>query len=198
MNVLIIYAHPNPESFNAAMRETAIGALSRSGHSILLSDLYTMHFNPVLGKSELQGQLQHIQPEIAKVRRADMLLFQFPLWWYSMPAIMRGWIDRVFAEGFAYSEGHEFETGLFTGKKAMLSLTVGGDENYFLQTPQRNLMGILEPIHYGIFSFTGMEVLPPYIVHAPASKTDAERKAVLEHYRQYLQNLHQVRPLSFQ
>ncbi len=197
MNVLIIYAHPNPDSFNAAMRQTAVGALSRAGHSILISDLYALHFNPVLGKAELEGNLRQIQPEIDKVRRADLLLFQFPLWWYSMPAIMKGWIDRVFAEGFAYSEGNEFETGLLKGKKAMLSFTVGYPESYFQESFQRQPMGIVEHIHYGMFAYVGMEVLPPYIVYGPGLMDDVERKGVLEHYRQYLQNLHHVRPLDF-
>lgn len=76
MNLLIIYAHPNPNSFNASLRDLAVRALSQAGHSILLSDLY-------------------------KVQRADLLLFQFPDWWYGMPAIMKSWIDRVFAYGFA-------------------------------------------------------------------------------------------------
>lgn len=197
MNVLIVYAHPNPASFNAALRQTAVGALSRAGHSILLSDLYAMHFNPALGKAELLGDLQHIQPELDKVRRADMLLFQFPLWWYTMPAIMKGWIDRVFAEGFAYGEGKEFETGLLKGKKAMLSFTVGAQKDYFQQVPQRDPMRIVEHIHYGMFAYVGLEVLPPYIVYAPGSMDDQGRKGALEHYRQYLQNLHQVEPLKF-
>lgn len=197
MNILIVFAHPNPASFNAAMRQTAVGALSRAGHSILLSDLYSMHFNPALGKTELQGDLRHIQPEIDKVRRADLLLFQFPLWWYTMPAIMKGWIDRVFAEGFAYAEGKEFETGLLQGKKAMLSFTVGAQADYFQQVPQRDPLRIVEHIHYGMFAYVGLEVLPPYIVYAPGSMDDQGRKGVLEHYRQYLQNLHQIQPLKF-
>ena len=197
MNILIIYAHPNPDSFNAAMRETAVGALSRAGHSILTSDLYTMHFNPVLSAKELSGDLSAIKAEMDKVRRADMLLFQFPDWWYGMPAIMKGWIDRVFAAGFAYDEGLEFELGLLKGKKAMISMTVGYRESYYRQAPQRDLMRVLEPIHYGYFAYCGLEVLPPYIVYAPSQMSDLERKETLEHYRQYLSELHTLKALKF-
>ncbi len=197
MNVLIIHAHPNPNSFNAALRDVAVRTLSRSGHSILLSDLYIMRFNPVLSARELQGDLSEIQPEIDKVRRADLLLFQFPDWWYGMPAIMKGWIDRVFAFGFAYDDEHSFENGLLRGKKAMLSLTVGAREDYFQQAPQRDLMRVLEPIHYGILAFCGLEVLPPFIAYGPGEMSEAERKATLEAFREHLQKLPELKPLHF-
>ncbi len=197
MNVLIIHAHPNPNSFNAALRDVAVRTLSRSGHSILLSDLYTMRFNPVLSARELQGDLSEIQPEIDKVRRADLLLFQFPDWWYGMPAIMKGWIDRVFAFGFAYDDEHSFENGLLRGKKAMLSLTVGAREDYFQQAPQRDLMRVLEPIHYGILAYCGLEVLPPFIAYGPGEMSEAERKATLEAFREHLQKLPELKPLHF-
>lgn len=197
MNVLIVYAHPNPSSFNATLRDLAVRTLSQAGHSILLSDLYTMRFNPVLSAQELQGDLTDIQPEIEKVRRADLLLFQFPDWWYGMPAIMKGWIDRVFAYGFAYDNQHSFENGLLRGKKAMLSLTVGAREDYFRQAPQRDLIRVLEPIHYGIFAYCGLEVLPPFIAYGPGEMSEAERKATLEAFRKHLKRLPELEPLRF-
>ena len=197
MNILIVYAHPNPNSFNAALRDLAVRVLSQAGHSILLSDLYTMRYNPVLSAEELQGNLQDIEPEIEKVRRADLLLFQFPLWWYGMPAIMKGWIDRVFAYGFAYDGKHSFENGLLQGKKAMLSLTVGAREDYFRQAPQRNLMRVLEPIHYGVFAYCGMEVLPPFIAYGLEEVSEAERKAILEAFREHLHRLPNLVSLRF-
>lgn len=197
MNILIIYAHPNPSSFNAALREVAVGTLSRAGHSILLSDLYTMRFNAVLSLRELEGDEHLIKTEMDKVRRADLLLFQFPNWWYGMPAIMKGWIDRVFAFGFAYDIGREFETGLFKGKKALLSLTTQRRKDYYSAAPQRDLMRVLEPIHYGYLAFCGMEVLPPFIVYGPPEMSDAERKKALEAYRKYLMGLEALEPLKF-
>ncbi len=197
MNVLIVYAHPNPHSFNAAMRDTAIRTLSQAGHSILLSDLYAMRFNPVLSAEELRGDQSSVQPEIEKVRRADLLLFQFPNWWYGMPAIMKGWVDRVFAYGFAYDETHSFETGLLSGKKVMLSLTVGARKDYYQQAPQRDLMRVLEPIHYGYFAYCGLEVLPPFIAYAPGEMHEAGRKATLEAFRAHLQKITEMQPLRF-
>ncbi|RDI96621.1 flavodoxin family protein [Meiothermus sp. QL-1] len=197
MNALIVYAHPNPHSFNAAMRDMALRALSQAGHSVLLSDLYAQRFNPVLSQEELQGQLEAVKPEMEKLRRADLLLLQFPLWWYGMPAILKGWVDRVLAYGFAYDEAHSFESGLLRGKKALLSVTVGAREAYYQEAPERNLMRVLEPIHYGVLAYCGMEVLPPFIVYGPLEMTEAERKAALEAYRSYLQGLDELQPLRF-
>jgi NAD(P)H dehydrogenase (quinone) len=197
MNVLIIYAHPNPSSFNAAMLQVALRTLRQAGHSVLLSDLYAMQFNPVLGARELQGDFSDVQPEMNKVRQAELLLFQFPNWWYGMPAIMKGWVDRVFAFGFAYDDHHSFETGLLQGKKAMLSMTVGARPDYYLQAPQRDLMRVLEPIHYGYFAYCGMEVLPPFIAYGPGEMSEPERQATLKAYGQHLQKLPELQALRF-
>ncbi|MCS7057532.1 MAG: NAD(P)H-dependent oxidoreductase [Meiothermus sp.] len=197
MNVLLVHAHPNPRSFNAALRDTAIRTLGQAGHSLLLSDLYAMRFNPVLSLEELMGEPQEVEGEMEKVRRVDLLLFLFPMWWYGMPAIMKGWIDRVFAYGFAHDEEHSFENGLLKGKKALLCLTTGTRAAYYQEAPERNLMRVLEPIHYGIFAYCGMEVLPPFIAYGPAEMSEAERRATLEAFRVYLQGLPELKPLRF-
>ena len=197
MNTLIVYAHPNPHSFNTALRDSAIDTLNRAGHSVLLSDLYAMGFDPVMSLAELKGDLSAIQSEMEKVSWADLLLFQFPDWWYSMPAIMRGWIDRVFAFGFTYDDQHSFENGLLLGKKALICMSVGSRQDYFQQAPERDLMRVLEPIHYGVFKYVGLEVLPPYIVYGPGEMSEPERRAALEGYRQYLLSLDQLEPLRF-
>lgn len=197
MNVLIIYAHPNPHSFHAALREAAVGALSRAGHSILLSDLYTMRFNPVLSLKELEGDHHLIRGEMDKVRRADLLLFQFPDWWYGMPAIMKGWLDRTLAYGFAYDETHSFETGLLRGKRTLLTTSTQTRKPYYDAAPQRDLLRVLEPIHYGVLAYCGLEVLPPFIVYGPQEMSEDERREVLEDYRQYLGGLERLRPIKF-
>ncbi|MEN9203062.1 MAG: NAD(P)H-dependent oxidoreductase [Thermostichus sp. DG_1_5_bins_95] len=197
MNVLIVYAHPDPNSFNAALRDIAVEVLTEAGHGVVLSDLYAMNFNPVLRLNELRGDLQEIEPEMDKVRGADLLLFQFPNWWYGMPAILKGWIDRVFAFGFAYDTDHTFAEGLLKGKKAMLSFTVGAREDYFRQAPQRDLLRVFEPIHYGTFAYCGLQVLPPFIVYGPGEMDEAERQNTLAAFREYLQKLPELQPLCF-
>jgi NAD(P)H dehydrogenase (quinone) len=197
VNVFIIYAHPNPHSFHAALREVAVGALSRAGHSILLSDLYTMRFNPVMSLKELGGDHHLIRGEMDKVRRADLLLFQFPDWWYGMPAIMKGWLDRTLAYGFAYDETHSFESGLLRGKRALLTTSTQTRKPYYDAAPQRDLLRVLEPIHYGVLAYCGLEVLPPFIVYGPQEMSEDERREVLEDYREYLSGLERLRPMKF-
>src|SRR5690606_21323041 len=125
MNVLIIYAHPEPGSFVGKMKTTAIDTLKRHGHHIQISDLYEMDFkavadyndflNPVgrgnfdlheeqLNASRNNSFTSDIIAEQHKLLWAHMVLFMFPLWWYSVPGILKGWIDRVLANGFAYGE----------------------------------------------------------------------------------------------
>ncbi|MBO5202542.1 MAG: NAD(P)H-dependent oxidoreductase, partial [Lentisphaeria bacterium] len=147
MNVLIVYCHPEPHSFNHAMFQTACQALRKGRHKIRISDLHRMKFDPVSGRSayktvknperfrqqleemyasERFGFADFIENEIEKIEDCDLMIWQFPLWWCSIPALLKGWVDRVFAMGRIYGGGHMYETGFCAGKKALLSLTTGG------------------------------------------------------------------------
>lgn len=202
MNLLVVYAHPNSKSFNATLLQAGLAALREAGHSVQLSDLYAMNFNPVLSGEELaatshQRYAADVQSELDKLHWADLVIFQFPDWWYGMPAIMKGWIDRVFAFGTTYDDDHSFESGLLRGKRAMVVMSVGARKEYFRQAPQRDLMRVLEPIHYGYFSYVGMEVLPPFIVYGPGEMTLVEREQVFQDYKKHLLGLANLTPLHF-
>jgi len=126
MNILIVHAHPEPRSFNGAMMREAVRVLEAEGHEVTVSDLYAMRWNPASDRSnftteadpdflKLQNEEVHaaqhdgfapdVQAEITKVLACDALIFQFPMWWFAMPAILKGWVDRVFAAGVAYGGG---------------------------------------------------------------------------------------------
>lgn len=126
MHILLVYAHPEPRSLNGSLRDFAIAHLQAAGHHVQLSDLYAMGWKAVLDAADngadlpdrrfdpsadsLQAfaagtQSADIAQEQDKLRWADVLILQFPLWWFSMPAILKGWIDRVYACGFAYGVG---------------------------------------------------------------------------------------------
>jgi len=115
MNILIIHAHENPDSFSTALANKAKSVGERLGHEVIISDLYAQGFNPVGAKHDFKGdsgtayykyameQLHasktngfsdEVQLEIDKLLKADFLIFNFPLWWYDMPAILKGWVDR--------------------------------------------------------------------------------------------------------
>ena len=101
MRVLVVYCHPDPHSFTAAVRDTAIAALETSGHETRLVDLYGEDFNPVLGAEERARYHDPGDNEIpvadhlAHIKWAEALVFVYPTWWYGLPAMLKGWLDRV-------------------------------------------------------------------------------------------------------
>lgn len=167
MNVLLVYAHPEPTSLNGSLKAFTVGRLEQAGHRVQVSDLYAMKwkstldaddfphrdksspFHPSLDSQKAfeQGtQGEDVAKEQEKLLWADALILQFPLWWYTMPAILKGWIDRVYAYGFAYGVGEHsdkhwgdrFGDGTMKGKRAMLLVTVGGWEPHY---GTRGIMG---------------------------------------------------------
>ncbi|MDB5088529.1 MAG: hypothetical protein JWR09_2523 [Mucilaginibacter sp.] len=218
MNILIVYAHPEPQSMNGAMYQTAIAHLEAAGHHVKTSDLYSMQFDPVSSRNnfstvydpaffkpqleemhatEVGGFADKINMEQEKVEWCDLMIWQFPLWWFSIPAILKGWVDRVFAMGRFYKNGHLYETGLFGSKKALLSLTTGGPpENYLRDGLNGDLEGILRPVHRGIFEFTGFSVLQPHVIYGPARQSPQELSAVLKNWEHRLEHIFEEQPIT--
>ncbi len=219
MNVLIVYAHPEPKSFNGAMLERAVRALEAQGHAVEVSDLYAQGFNPVSGPhnfsalanpdfykqqdeerhaSTTNGFAPDVQAEIEKLSRADLLIFQFPLWWFSVPAILKGWVDRVFAFGVAYGDARWYDNGVFKGRRAMLSLTTGASQAMFSPRGMHgDIEQILFPIHHGMLAFVGFDVLPPFIAWSASHGSDEERHEVLNRYEEQLRNWQNATPIAY-
>lgn len=101
MRALLVYCHPVPESFNAAVRDATIRGLTSAGYEVDLLDLYAEGFDPVLSAEDRRNYLtpeingRHVADHLERVKRADALVFVYPTWWYSQPAMLKGWIDRV-------------------------------------------------------------------------------------------------------
>uniref|UniRef100_A0A8C3VU64 NAD(P)H dehydrogenase [quinone] 1 n=1 Tax=Catagonus wagneri TaxID=51154 RepID=A0A8C3VU64_9CETA len=132
---LIILAHSEKTSFNYAMKEAAVETLKRKGWEVNVSDLYAMNFNPVISKRDITGKLKNprnfqytaetalaykegrLSPDIVaeqkKLEAADLVIFQFPLQWFGVPAILKGWFDRVFIGEFAYTYAAMYDKGPF-------------------------------------------------------------------------------------
>src|SRR5208283_888803 len=107
MKYLIIYAHPDPGSFNHAVMEIISEELKNNNKDFVLRDLYQINFNPILKTEDLTAiqngaVLEDVKKEQEHIRSSDILIFIFPIWWSSMPAILKGYIDRVFSLKFAY------------------------------------------------------------------------------------------------
>jgi NAD(P)H dehydrogenase (quinone) len=217
MNILIVYAHPEPKSMNGAMFNTAIETLRSAGHQVKTSDLYDMEFDAAsdrsnfssthnhhffkqqleeLHASSVNGFAPNIAAEQEKVAWCDLMIWQFPLWWFSVPAIMKGWVDRVFAMGRTYGQGNTYETGIFRGKKAMLSLTTGGGKDDYSDGGLNGDMdNMLKPLHRGIFQFTGFSVLSPHVVYSPSRRTPEDRSQELSNWTSRLNTIFEEAPI---
>ena len=227
MNVLLVYAHPEPRSLNGSLKDFSIRRLEAAGHAVQVSDLYAMdwkasldvhdsldhedgaRFDPSLASRhafERGTQTGDITREQEKLRWADTVILQFPLWWFSMPAILKGWVERVYAYGFAYGVGEHSDArwgdrygeGSLSGKRAMLIVTTGGWESHYgprgINGPMEDL---LFPIHHGILYYPGFDVLPPFVIHR-TGRIDAARYARIEdELGQRLDTLATTAPIAF-
>jgi NAD(P)H dehydrogenase (quinone) len=220
MNCLLVVVHPEPASFSAALKDVAVHELELEGHTPVVSDLYRIGWNAVLGAVDfpavrartdyldlsleqehafaIRGQSADVAAEQAKVLAADLVLFHFPLWWFSMPAILKGWVDRVSSRGFAYSAGRKYESGHFTAKRAMSCLTTGTASTlYEPKGIDGDLHHVLWPIHNGILAYTGLTLLPPFAAWMPARVSAEGRQSYVDAYAQRLRTLDRMEPLFF-
>ena len=136
MNHLIVFAHPNPHSFNGAIRDVITETLEQAGHPLEVRDLYRLGFDPVLSPADLAsfgaGRVpEDVKKEQELVTWADHLVFIYPVWWYDRPAILKGWVDRVLAHNFAYGTDPETgeDRGFLVGKQATSISTFGSTQS---------------------------------------------------------------------
>jgi NAD(P)H dehydrogenase (quinone) len=219
MNVLLVHAHHEPRSFCSAMKDAIIARLTASGHQIEYSDLYRDRFDPVSDRRNFKTQAdplylrQHdeetlataqdgfaddIAAEMDKVLRADLLIFNFPLWWFGLPAILKGWVDRVFAYGKMYGGKLFFENGIGRGKRALLSVTTGGPAGAYAAAglnPPIDL--VLRPIHQGIFWFLGYEPVAPFVAFGPRAQSEAQRTDTLARLTRHISQIETLPRLAF-
>lgn len=226
-NVLIIYAHPEHRSLNGSLHDFTVRHLREAGHQVEVSDLYAMRWKAQLDAEDfperevsarfdpikdshaafLQGQqTDDVAIEQAKLLRADAVILQFPLWWYSMPAIMKGWVDRVYAYGFAYGVGEHsdrhwgdrFGEGTLAGKRAMVMVTMGGWEPHY---SARGINGpiddLLFPIQHGVLHYPGFDVLPPVLVYRTSRVDEAQYAQITAGLARRLDGLWTDEPIAF-
>jgi NAD(P)H dehydrogenase (quinone) len=194
MRALVVYAHPEPSSFTAALKDAAVATLMTRGHAVDVSDLHAEAFDPVAGRHDFETQADrsrfHYQteqlhasktngfaPDIvreqARVASADLMVFVFPIWWGGLPAILKGWFDRVMAYGFAYADGKRFDAGYFRGRRALMGISTGGTtERFSDEGVYGDIQRVLYPVRRCMFEYLGLEVLDPFVAYA-ASRVDA-------------------------
>ncbi len=173
------------------MKDLAVAELTGLGHQVKVSDLYAMNFEPTVSRDDfkqtqnedflkyqmeqmhatkMNGFSQDIQDEQAKLLWANFVIFQFSLWWYSVPAILKGWFDRVFASGFAYGHGiGRYDAGGLWGRKAMLSTTTGSPQTAY--TPY----GLDGDIQEKTLELAGRKMTVSRLNLSPTSQTTCSR-----------------------
>ena len=219
MKVLIVHAHPEPKSFTAALRDQAVATLEAQGHEVQVSDLYKMHWNPVASADDFssrenpeylvyaleqrlgvksQSLAADIQAELDKLLWADLLILNFPIFWFSTPAILKGWIDRVLVSGICYGGKRFYDQGGLSGKQALVTVTLGGRDHMFgdgaIHGP---LEDMLRPILRGTLAYVGFDVLEPFVAWHVPYISDEARQQFLVDYDQRLQHLSNEQPLLF-
>jgi NAD(P)H dehydrogenase (quinone) len=183
MRALWVLAHPRSDSLNAHLCRVGVAALEAHGWQVERSDLHGAAWDPVL----VEEGGPDVLTEQAKLRRADLLVVQFPLWWYGMPAILKGWFDRVFESGFAYDvidpgtgRARKYGDGGLAGRRA-LAIVTAGDRPGSLEP--RGISGSIEdvlwPVLHGTFWYTGMAALRPHLI-TEARSVEHDRRNALE------------------
>jgi len=199
MKVHLLVAHPEKNSFNLALHKTAIDILKNENIEISVSELYADQFDPVAGQGDFykfpseeyfslnkaqrwaidnNAFVESIKQEQSKLKSSDFLILQFPLWWWSFPAILKGWIDRVITSGFAYGKG-----STLSPRKVMYSITTGGADNKEELDYYQNK---IDGLYQDIFGFMGWEIFPAFIAHGVQQKSKDERLKILKNYKKHL------------
>lgn len=161
MKHLIIYAHPNQESLNAQFKQSIENVLQQQEHKVITRDLYQLGFDPVLSLEDMDGQRKGyvnelITQEQEYISWADVVTFIYPIWWTGMPAIMKGYIDRVFSYGFAYRYDQGIQKGLIAGKQAIILNTHGKSHEEYTAIGMDK--ALLLTSDKGIYTYCGFQI----------------------------------------
>jgi len=208
---LVVVAHPEPTSFSAALAGAAQRALTAAGWQVTVADLYAMGFNPALsdadftervvpGRLEAMTEQAHaaangsfapdLQWHIDRFLEAELLVLVSPMWWFSVSAMMKGWIDRVLANGVAYRSPEVRPwSGYLGARRGMLVMTASYEEAAFAGDTVGTLDQMLYPLSHGTLAYTGMQVLPPFMAWAVDSADQAQRDGYLAALGQRLAGL---------
>ena len=225
MRVLWLYAHPDPRSLNGALRDHGVQVLRSHGHEVRESDLYAMDWDPVVRASDFahdpaermdvleeseralnDGSLRSdIRAEQEKLLWADTLVVQFPLWWFGMPAILKGWFDRLFVQGFAQGvldpvtgRARRYGDGGLVGRRALVITTVGANA---ATTGPRGIHGeldeVLFPLTHGTLWYSGMTPVAPFVINGAVALSDDEFADAAKRLTERLVTLPDAEPIPF-
>ncbi len=214
MRALIVHAHPEPNAFVAGMRDIAAEQLDKLGYSVTVSDLYAMAFDPVAKASDFgdRGQSEYLKyaleqrhgfksgslsPDIARevdrLLEADVVVFTFPIFWFSVPAILKGWIDRVFLSGPVYGGRRIYDCGGLCGKRALVGAALGGREHMFGDDAiHGDIHTMLRHFLIGTQAYSGMDVVSPFFAYHVPYVDEPTRTDMLKQWRMHVASIERL------
>lgn len=180
MRVLVLYAHPNPESFGAALHAAVVTSLGEAGHEVDDCDLYAEGFDPVLSRAErvgyhdLASNRDPVAGYVARLRAADALVLCFPVWNFGYPAILKGFFDRVFLPGVSFKmvDG-VVRPDLWNIRRLAAVTTYGGTRlrAFLMGDPPRKL------VKRAVRAVCHPAAQPLYLAHYDMNRATAESRA---------------------
>ncbi|WP_217482704.1 NAD(P)H-dependent oxidoreductase [Sulfitobacter maritimus] len=208
---LILSSTPEPKSFVAGMAATSQRVLAEEGYEVIHSDLNAVGWNPVASASDFpernnddylvyaleqragvaKGTISpDILIELEKLMKCDLLVLNFPIYWFSVPAILKGWFDRVLVSGTCYGGTRFYDRGGLRGKRALVAATIGGQPHMFGRDAIHGpISEMLSPLLRGTLAYTGMDVLEPFMAwHVPYISQKAREKIMIQ-YAQCLRDI---------
>ncbi|MFB7305161.1 NAD(P)H-dependent oxidoreductase [Heyndrickxia sporothermodurans] len=182
MQTLVIYSHPNTNSLNHAILENVMKGLTETNRKFEIIDLYKEKFDPILVIDENNRRRDLINDPYTekyrkKIEQADTLIFIYPIWWYGVPAILKGFFDRVFVSGFAFRYDGRLPKGLLKNKSAWVIYTIDSP-SFFIRWFRRNAEWIV--IRDAILKFSGIKTIKKTRLTAVKHSTEKLRQKWLQ------------------
>ena len=179
MNVLIVYTHPVKLSFNRAILERVETGLLGEGHQVRIADLYAEDFQPAMtaedfAQFENRPMPEDVQREQARVEWSDAIVLIFPYWWWSLPAMLKGWIDRVMSYGWAWIDPAKPEDGYLKDRKLLVITTAGASARALAKRGYDTAFHT--QLHVGVCEYCGFNDVTTRMFHEVHHETPEETR----------------------
>ncbi|HWH25641.1 MAG TPA: NAD(P)H-dependent oxidoreductase [Pseudolysinimonas sp.] len=177
-HILVVFCHPRDDSLGAELLANYTAGLEASGRTFEVADLYREQFDPVFAEADYAqfegGQLsERLLAEQARIERADGIVIISPLWWLGFPAMLKGWFDRVWSNGWAYEFANDPEGSLLRPRPYLLLLTTGGSARSFTKRGYSAALGCL--IRVGILDWCGVSESSVILLHDTGFNAESTR-----------------------
>jgi NAD(P)H dehydrogenase (quinone) len=180
MNILVVFSHPMRNSFTGNVLDSFVSGLQESGHQVEIADLYREGFQPIMQEADYaqfydQAMPKDVLREQARFERCDAFALVFPIWWWSFPAMLKGWIERVFSAGWAFKLTDDPEGSMLESRKALILCCAGGSSAMFEKYGTDDALEKM--ITTGVMEYCGVDDVRLEILHQARTAVELNEKA---------------------